>query len=570
MLLPRRGGARGMATLRGFKFDKLAESQSLSAQEVDHLDRVSMVSLKTLKIPEQVRQKLHNLAKQFVKKKDLEKLGRYVMQKVTSRNCVELPRILPSKLLHQLQEEVDDEEDACVVEKKKKKKGRNKLDNLLEKKSYQCLKQHLGEYQNKWKDIEQMALAHAEDARHIGRNVSPARMTFFPESCIAYTLHNFNAHYGVLYRVLHEIRTRVPAFTPKKVLTYSGVPAVAVVAVNELYPSGGNKNSNHNDNSNSSNSNSSSSSGGGHIVAVESSDSFESISKYLTERIPNVLYQMNLYSNMEKYDLVITSHMLLTLYDYNARNLYIKNMWDRLSTGGILIIVESGTPTGFRMIHSIRELFITELKYDRFHFIAPCPHESICPLALTGKDWCHFSQRTHRLSHHIYCKGSRAKNVDELKYSYLVIRKGEGPRTTYKSEADASTPEEKSFFWPRVILPTIKSGKHVLIDVCSRPQNFERLVVTKSSSLIPNLRTKNGTILKGYGYKSARKLLWGDLFRFTKRISRPDARLYTPESTKQHLYRLYNRQKRRQNVTDVVDRQSREHFESRAVQFYGS
>ncbi|EUD66212.1 hypothetical protein C922_03407 [Plasmodium inui San Antonio 1] len=559
-----------MAALRGFKFDKLAESQSLSAQEVDHLDRVSMVSLKTLKIPEQVRQKLQNLAKQFVKKKDLEKLGRYVMQKVTSRNCVELPRILPSKLVHQLQEEEEEEQKGgepqpCSEEKKKKRRGRNKLGNLLEKKSYQCLRQHLEEYQNKWKDVEQMALAHAEDSRHIGRNVSPARMTFFPESSIAYTLHNFNAHYGVMYRVLHEIRTRVPTFMPKKVLIYSAVPAVAVVAVNELYRSGSSGSS--------SGSNSGGNSGGNsghHIVAVESSDSFESISKYLTDRIPNVMYQMNLYNIMDKYDLIMTSHILLTLYDYNARNLYIKNMWNRLSTGGMLIIVESGTPTGFRMIHSIRELFITELKYDRFHFIAPCPHESICPLALTGKDWCHFSQRTHRLSHHIYCKGSRAKNVDELKFSYLVIRKCEGPRTAYRSEAEALTPEEKSFFWPRVILPTIKSGKHVLIDVCSRPQNFERLVVTKSSSLIPNLRTRNGTILKGYGYKSARKLLWGDLFRFTKRISRPDARLYTPESTKQHLYRLYNRQKRRQNVTDVVDRQSREHFESRAVQFYGS
>ncbi|CAA9987166.1 mitochondrial ribosomal protein S22 precursor, putative [Plasmodium knowlesi strain H] len=557
MLLSRRGGVRGMAAMRGFKFDKLGESQSLSAQEVDHLDRVSMVSLKTLKIPEQVRQKLHNLAKQFVKKKDLEKLGRYVMQKVTSRNCVELPRILPSKLLNQLQE--DEEEEAYGGEEKKKKKGRNKLNSLLEKKSYQCLKHHLGEYQNKWKDIEQMALAHAEDARHIGRKDSPTRMTFFPESSIAYTLHNFNSHYGVLYRILHEIRTRVPNFIPKKVLTYSGVPAVAVVAVNELYPSGDSKNNQDIHESNKID-----------IVAVESSDSFESISKYLTERIPNVIYQMNLYRNMERYNLVITSHMLLSLYDYNARNLYIKNMWSRLSTGGILIIVESGTPTGFRMIHSIRELFITELKYDKFHFLAPCPHESICPLALTGKDWCHFSQRTHRLSHHIYCKGSRAKNVDELKYSYLVIRKGEGPRTMYKSEGDALTPEEKSFFWPRVILPTIKSGKHVLIDVCSRPQNFERLVVTKSSSLIPNLRTKDGAILKGYGYKNARKLLWGDLFRFTKRISRPDARLYTPETTKQHFYRLYNRQKRRQNVMHAVDRESCEHFESRTVQFYGS
>ncbi|GAW79972.1 hypothetical protein, conserved [Plasmodium gonderi] len=562
VFLPKMCRVRWISSFRGFKFDKISESQSLSAQEVEELDRVSLVSLKTLKIPEQVRQKLHNLAKQFIKKKDLEKLGRYVARKITSRNCVELPRVLPSKLVKRLEEEEEEKggrgeaeveanggaEKEQINEKKsgKRSSGKNRIEMLLQKKSYKCLKQFMEEYKNKSKEIEQMALAHAEDSRHRG-NPSSSRLTFFPESSIAYTLHNFNGHYGILYRLLHEIRIRIPNFSPKNMLIYSPIPAVGIIAVNEIYRNVYNN-----------------------IVAVESSDSFESISKYLTERIPNIKYQINLYDNMDKYELIIISHFLLTLYDYNARNLYMKNLWNKLSTGGVIIIVENGTPTGFRLLHAIRELFITELKYDKFHIVAPCPHESICPLSLTGKDWCHFSQRIHRLSHHIYCKGSRAKNVEEQKFSYLVLRKCEGPRTAYKSESHALTVQEKSFFWPRVLMPTIKAGKHILIDVCSRPHNFERLVVTKSSSLLSNLKTKNGTILKGYGYKTARKLLWGDLFRFTRRISRPDARLYTPECTKQHLYRLYNRQKKRHNENQLVDKQSQDYFESRAVQFYGS
>ncbi|CRG99133.1 mitochondrial ribosomal protein S22 precursor, putative [Plasmodium relictum] len=508
---------------RGYKFDKIGESQSLSAEEVNELDKVSMVSLKALKIPEYVKNKLHNIAKQFIKKKDLEKLGRFMAKKLTSRTCVELPRVLPSKLLCESEEE------------------KNKIEKLLDKKSYKCLKQFLTQYNKKSKELEQIALTYAEDSRH------KINISFFPEASIAYTIHKFNGHYGIVYRILHEIKIRVSDFYPKNFLHYSAVPAVGIIAAQEIF--------NYKfDN----------------ILAVESSEHLTSISKYLIDKIPNVKYQMHLYENADYFDLILLSHTLLSLYDYDSRILFIKNIWNRLSKNGIIIIIENGTPTGFRMLHSIREMFITELKYDKFHIVSPCPHESICPLSLTGKDWCHFSQRTHRLSHHIYCKGSRAKNIEEEKFSYLVIRKCEGPRTKYESESAALTPQEKSYFWPRIVMPTIKAGKHVLIDVCSYPYNFERLVVTKSSPLITNLKTRNGTILKGYGYKNARKLLWGDLWRFTKRISRPDARLYTPEKTKKYLYRLYQKQKRRQNIKSVVDNKSQDYYDSRSIQYYGS
>ncbi|CAD2111936.1 mitochondrial ribosomal protein S22 precursor, putative [Plasmodium vinckei] len=520
--IPRMDGRRTISG-RGFKFDKISESQSLSAEEIEEFDKVSMIGLKTLKIPEHARQKLHNLAKQFVKKKDLEKLGRYMAKQLTSRNCVELPRVLPSKLLCETKEE------------------KNKIEKMLDKKSYKCLKEFISQYKNKSKEIEQVALTHAEDSRH------KINITFFPEVSISYTLHNFNGNYGIMYRIFNEIKIRVPDFSAKQILNYSAVPAASIIAFSEVYNCSHEK-----------------------ILVVESSQHLASISKYILDNIPNVKYQMHLYENFDSFDLVVISHKLLSLYDYNSRNIFIQNLWNKLEKNGILIIVENGTPTGFRMLHSIREMFITELKYNKFHIISPCPHENICPLALTGKDWCHFSQRTLRLSHHIYCKGSQMKNTDEEKFSYLVIRKCEGPRTKYNSENEALTVHEKSFFWPRVVMPTIKAGKHVLLDVCSYPYNFERLVVTKSSSLISNLKTKTGTILKGYGYKKARKILWGDLWRFTKRISRPDARLYTPESTKNILYRLYLRQKRRSNIKSVVDSKSQAYYNSRSIQYYTS
>ncbi|SPJ10682.1 mitochondrial ribosomal protein S22 precursor, putative [Plasmodium sp. DRC-Itaito] len=517
------GGIRSFG-MRGYKFDSLGESQSLSVDIIEKLDKISMVSLKTIKIPDYIRIKLYNLSKQFIKKKDLEKLGLYMTKKITSRNCVELPKVLPSKLL-------------CYNEEE-----RNKLERMLDKKSYKFLKTFITEYKKKVKDIDQVCVSYSEDIRH------KVNISFFPEVSIAYTLNSFNGKYSILYRIFNEIKLRIPKFLPLHILHYSQIPAVGIIAYTEIFEH------KYED-----------------ILSIQPSEHLLSISKYLTDHIPNIQHQINIYEHTQSsYDLIILSHTLLSLYDHNSRNIFIKNLWNKLSKGGIIIIVENGTPTGFRMLHAIREMFICDLKYDKFHFVAPCPHESICPLALTGKDWCHFSQRVHRLSHHIYCKGSRSKNVEEEKYSYLVIQKEEGPRTKYTNEQQTQTLEEKSFFWPRVVMPTIKAGKHVLIDVCSYPHNFERLVVTKSSPLITNLKTKTGHILKGYGYKNARKLLWGDLWRFTKRVTRPDARLYTPEQTKQHLYRLYKKMNKKKNCYPLVDNKTKEYFDSRSIQYYGS
>eukprot|EP00920_Eleutheroschizon_duboscqi_P013880 GHVT01032487.1.p1 GENE.GHVT01032487.1~~GHVT01032487.1.p1 ORF type:complete len:223 (+),score=47.29 GHVT01032487.1:480-1148(+) len=193
-----------------------------------------------------------------------------------------------------------------------------------------------------------------------------------------------------------------------------------------------------------------------------------------------------------------------------------------------MVILERGTPTGFRIIHALRELFISELGIDNFHFVAPCPHESVCPLALTGRDWCHFSQRIHRWPHYVYSKGSRAKNVEEEKFSFLAIRKSMGPRRLYPTEEKAVGGLAKSFFWPRVVMPPIRAGGHVLIDVCAAPHSFERLAV---SYAMPHAA----------GYRQSRKLQWGDLWRFPRRLCRPEARSYSPEETKVHLRRLLER-----------------------------
>jgi len=191
----------------------------------------------------------------------------------------------------------------------------------------------------------------------------------------------------------------------------------------------------------------------------------------------------------------------------------------------VLVLIEPGTPTGFRFMHHTRELLISRVGAGNFHFVAPCPHEGMCPVALTGRDWCHFAQRVRRTPHKLYCKGATRRFMEEEKFSYLSARRAPGPRSRYASEAEAPSLHEKSYFWPRILFPVIKAGQHTLIDVCSAPQNFERLSVSRSKA-------------HTFGYRYSRKAMWGDLWRFPKRVARPEARLYIPEKTRTHLDRL--------------------------------
>ena len=56
-----------------------------------------------------------------------------------------------------------------------------------------------------------------------------------------------------------------------------------------------------------------------------------------------------------------------------------------------MIVVEPGSPKGFRYIHSFREWIITTKNRDEANIVAPCPNHNECPLARSTDSWCHFS-----------------------------------------------------------------------------------------------------------------------------------------------------------------------------------
>lgn len=110
-------------------------------------------------------------------------------------------------------------------------------------------------------------------------------------------------------------------------------------------------------------------------------------------------------------DLVITSYVLNEL-DSENRLAAIRKLWN--AANKLLIIVEIGTPVGFRQLQRARE----ELMRLGAHPLAPCPHENRCPLP--EDDWCHFTCRVARSRIHKAVKGGEVPYEDE-KFCYLAV-----------------------------------------------------------------------------------------------------------------------------------------------------
>ena len=381
--------------------------------------------------------------------------------------------------------------------------------------------------------LQRLAVAHKEDKRHV-----LYQMFWSPEAALTYLAHRYPATWAANFRVLYELHRRAPDFRPRRVMDYGAGPAPSLTAVQEragaliimflmgvgcafrvpsrffywveeeIWPNVME-----------------------YATAIEPSEHMTQLGKYLTTdlEMPAIHWQRCLYDSVEEpMDLIVASYMQMEVKGQESRDALVKRLWSRLRPGGVLVLIEPGTPTGFRFMHHTRELLISRVGAEHFHFVAPCPHEGMCPLALTGRDWCHFSQRVRRTPHRVYCKGSRRRFMEEEKFSFLCIRRSVGPRSLYSCEEHAPTAHEKSYFWPRIMFPVIKAGGHTLVDICTAPQNFERISVSRSKA-------------HSFGYRWSRKAMWGDLWRFPKRVARPEARLYIAEKTREHLDRLAKR-----------------------------
>jgi ribosomal protein RSM22 (predicted rRNA methylase) len=264
------------------------------------------------------------------------------------------------------------------------------------------------------------------------------------------------------------------------------------------------------------------------------------------------------------YDIILAPHTLFPLKEDFRRRHMVQNLWSLLDkNGGVLILIEKGLPRGFEAIAGARSLLLdshisspgdTAIKNnlqspvsDQSQFtekeegmiIAPCTNHSKCPmyvipgLSSGRKDFCHFGQRYIRPQFLQEVLGSKIRNHEDVKYSYIAVRRGvdarkaaiplvQGEEATLQSfegyeEHDLPEAAEamvhgdlirfNPLSLPRSILPPLKRRGHVTLDVCTPSGKLERWTVPRSFSKV--------------AYRDARKSKWGDLWALGAKTRTP-------------------------------------------------
>lgn len=293
-----------------------------------------------------------------------------------------------------------------------------------------------------------------------GRYRDAKRMTrqFMAENIdrSAYIACRMPATYAVVCRVLEELQQRQPDIAPKSVLDLGSGPGTALWAASEMLRSIE------------------------QLTALENDAQLIALGQRLAAHadlpvLRSATWQQCDLAQLNDYppaDLTIASYALGELTPEEQLKV-IARVWP--STAQTLILIEPGTPAGFKRILAWR----TWLIEAGASLVAPCPHMAACPMA--GDDWCHFSQRLARSSLHRQLKGASLGHEDE-KYSYLIASK-----IPYSPSAEMQG---------RILRHPQKHSGHLELVLCSVTGDAVKKTISR----------RDGEL-----YKRARKLEWGDL-----------------------------------------------------------
>ena len=163
----------------------------------------------------------------------------------------------------------------------------------------------------------------------------------------------------------------------------------------------------------------------------------------------------------EKADFVVVSYVINELKEED-RKIVLSKLWNAVNQ--ILLIIEPGTPEGFKHILEAREILLTGGAY----IVAPCSHNKKCPIK--DDDWCSFYVRVARSGIQRQAKKGELGYEDE-KFSYIAFSKT--PINNYK---------------PRILRhPQINQG-YVKVKLCAENQIEEKVFSKKDGELYKKIR----------------------------------------------------------------------------------
>ena len=214
-------------------------------------------------------------------------------------------------------------------------------------------------------------------------------------SVIAYVLSRLPATYAVAAAVFAATNEAAPDFIPNSLLDVGAGPGTASWAATQIWPELE------------------------QVTMTDPNFAFLALAKTLATGSDHVALSCAAFVThdllsgvrLKKSDLVTASFVLAEIADPKLTDI-VAQLW--AAANQVLVLIEPGTPAGFARVRMARDWLIAQ----GAHALAPCTHESVCPIA--GSDWCHFSQRLPRSRDHLKMKRASVPFEDE-RYAYVVV-----------------------------------------------------------------------------------------------------------------------------------------------------
>ncbi|EEF43410.1 methyltransferase-like protein 17, mitochondrial [Ricinus communis] len=263
-------------------------------------------------------------------------------------------------------------------------------------------------------------------------------LKYTDDETVAYVASRMPAVFSACYRILSEVKRRLPGFSPTKVLDFGAGTGSAFWAMRQVWPKSVEK-----------------------VNLVEPSPSMQRAGRSLIQDLKDLplIHGYNSIQALSKtisksereHDLVIASYVLGEIPSLKDRITIVRQLWDL--TGDVLVLVEPGTPHGSNIISQMRShiLWMEKRKHRKSKaqnneackelvsiksgafVVAPCAHDGYCPLEKSGK-YCHFAQRLQRTSSqraYKRSKGEPLRGFEDEKFSFVAFRRGQRPRASW-------------------------------------------------------------------------------------------------------------------------------------------
>ncbi len=246
--------------------------------------------------------------------------------------------------------------------------------------------------------LAQRALALSEGYR--GGRASSALVKGEADA-LAYALTRTPATYAAVRRALSEVRALRPAFAPSRLLDAGAGPGGGGWAAIDALP------------------------GLSSVCRLDHSPAFLDLAEALAADGPASLAgAARLRADLAdpglalpEADLVLAAYTLTEIPPAILSGV-VERLWS--ATRGLLLVVEPGSPEGWRRGLEIR----SRLVGIGARLVGPCPHAGPCPVE--SPDWCHFAQRLPRSRDHRIAKGGAAPFEDEKFFWLAFERPGQG------------------------------------------------------------------------------------------------------------------------------------------------